>query len=369
MAIPPELRNLVLLDLSYSDLINYFEGTNDPVRHDETFWKDKAVKDLNISSHEFFHPNPVEAMIPAVGHQRYLQIVSRTTLVRGSEQFVTIAECLYRTIKNRNDDLAEYFMGLPLIYKDNGEVYEHIQAAIIYAALEINSKDWFERGFELRPETWRFRPIEEPFYRAAGRGSSIALLNPQVFHLDTWGLLIGTVESGRYLNEQGIREGEGYLWKYVALQSPTPEALADLDDQDLGYVLARIGDLELIKRYRAEGNLDITETSMIQILKYALMVGRTDMGEYALNLIDLETRLEIELSSKPTSLLARITEERPNISIDPFNVLPVLEYGFVNPATFKFLRNYHNQKVADQRNVGFWLNVDPHTIYTDGDFE
>ena len=374
MTVPPELRNLVLLDLNYSDLIIYFESTNDPIIHDETFWKDKAERDLGISSDQFLHPNPVEAMIPARGHQRYIQIVSRDRVIKGSEQFLGIMECLYKSIKDGSSALPEYFLALPLIHDDTGEISEGVQMAVLYAGLELGSKFWVDRAIGFRHFYWDqdFGPIS----RAAGRGGSLRLLDRK-FRLATLGYCIGTTEDGYLINKETPEFGIDDLRKYEVLQ--TKEDLNLLSEKELGEVLAKVFTLAEIKAYLTDPvNLNHLGRhridTFVELLREALRLGYVDIAEYATSRFDPEIEIDIDLSSKPTSFLAQVIEKYPRIRFMTADVLNVLELGFVNPATFLFLKEYNNRTPqALSHHYGKnahvqWSDTNPHTIYTDGDF-
>lgn len=91
---------------------------------DLTFWIRKAERDYSVSREQFVNPRIIEkTLVPVVetgdqGRRRYLQILTRESISYGSEHFVTLTECLRRSVLVNNPDLLNYFVelaGEPLI--------------------------------------------------------------------------------------------------------------------------------------------------------------------------------------------------------------------------------------------------------------
>ena len=340
MAVPPELRTQVLLELSRDDLISYFEGTQDPLINDPYFWSKRAAQDFGITPDQFINANPVEATIPTTPYQRWIQILSRDNVVKGSQQFLTISECVYRAIKDGRDELAEYFLALPEARDKDGNIKYRISNAPLYAGLEMANQKWVDFGnSKISGTTAEGRYNSEDLARAMGRGGSIRMLPKGTFEIEADNYAIGIYEGG-------------YNFDYNYTDDRTPDSVKELATIDnilsyegdasdngprLGYILARKGDLDEIRHHLPR--LPLNHIRMI--VRYAVESNNREMFEVVWPRFVRKSRPErpyfhIKMSAKPSSLLAEVFDQA-GIGVDDEDY-NVYQYGFTNRATYEYTK-------------------------------
>lgn len=110
--LPKEIIGLILINLSYADIIRYCSTNTQAlsVCQIPSFWQQKAYLDFKIPSNEFQNTN----LIP---EQRYIELLIKNsnTCVAGSEQFISVNLCLWRSSVSNNmtdvSPLINYFLG------------------------------------------------------------------------------------------------------------------------------------------------------------------------------------------------------------------------------------------------------------------
>ena len=333
MAVPPELRQEVLFHLDYPALLTYFESTHDPLQDDPLFWQAKALVDFDVSSHDFHHPNAIEAEIPVEGHQRYIQILSRDETIKGSEQFLTLAECCYDSVKRSDDVLIDYFVSL-ITDSEGDRIRLTTLSGLLYGALETQNTKWV--NYVLSHIDLNLLD-SETVSRAMGRSGNVAQLKGSPIRTQVHGMLVGMGEAGIGLHQTQhrsfINDDEGEI--FVATVIGRTQPVDNLNEIEMGRVLPRIGTLVDIQRAVDDGLID--EYGFTDLMSYALRFNDRPLYDY---LMSLNRRwnetVYVLLSSKPSSLLAEFLDTTipRQISSAPEHVL---DQGFINRATYLYV--------------------------------
>lgn len=108
--LPKEIRHKILLSLNHTDILSYYEANDDvkdDVKDDWYFWSMKAEHDYGYNKDKFLETTskPIE---------RYMELYTTYGygLFKGSEKYLSVDECLFRSCIKKDYDLINYFVKL-----------------------------------------------------------------------------------------------------------------------------------------------------------------------------------------------------------------------------------------------------------------
>ena len=147
-ALPSELIEQILSYVDYDPLIVLLRTIDPLFQLDGAFWVEKANVDFNISRTRFWNPNPMDALGLDVKTSnyprfRYVQLASRKGVVRGSETFLSLEQCIIRAHQPRNHSLMDYFTDLFLLLPLEGQ--EYLDRTLLKAAMINGDAELFQR--------------------------------------------------------------------------------------------------------------------------------------------------------------------------------------------------------------------------------
>ena len=298
LEVPSELRTLIVVQLDYSDILNYLEGTDDPLREDRYLWSLLAERDLGVSEFEFNNPHEVEAVIPTTASERYLQIVSRDRIVRGSEQFRALGQCCHGAIMENNMMLLDYFLDL----FDKGKAQDwSLTSSLMKSAFQAGRPDLVDR-FEARAPGFSYSNQELTIQAAiAGRLDLLRKIR-RIAHIMSEDVLTGLIIGGSNLDYRNRNALEAHLYVNGHL---------DLDDvlmEHRGLALGLEGDMDKITRARDQ-NL-IGAQAMGPLLTQGLKRGQEDLVLFALERLDRQFvhQITILMGSRPSYFLSMVLD-------------------------------------------------------------